>query len=120
MSMGAKNGARAIRPATSHPLGRALMLAAIVVCGASGCHLREWARNNFKVGPNYMRPPAPVAENWVDYRDPRVKSQEADLSEWWRALQDPVLDGLVEEAYQQNLSLRVAGARILQARAVRG
>jgi NodT family efflux transporter outer membrane factor (OMF) lipoprotein len=72
------------------------------------------------VGPNYCRPPAPVAEHWIDYHDPRVKSQEVDLSEWWRVFKDPVLDGLVEEAYQQNLTLRVAGARILQARAIRG
>jgi NodT family efflux transporter outer membrane factor (OMF) lipoprotein len=86
----------------------------------TGCSLRGWVHNGFKVGPDYARPAAAVASEWIDYRDPRVQSEEQDLSEWWRALNDPVLDSLVETAYQQNLSLRVAGARILEARARRG
>src|SRR5262245_49295030 len=82
-----------------------------------GCHLREWVRNGFKVGPNYCRPQAPVASEWIDYRDARVKSEAVDLSEWWRVFNDPVLNKLVEMAYEQNLSLREAGARVLAARA---
>src|SRR5262245_22906557 len=84
---------------------------------SSGCHLQEWVHNGFKVGPNYSRPPAPVASEWIDYKNPRVKSEEHDLSEWWRVFNDPALDSLMEAAYQQNISLRVAGARILEARA---
>jgi NodT family efflux transporter outer membrane factor (OMF) lipoprotein len=101
---------------------RKRLLLAVVAATAlnAGCSLREWVHNGFKVGPNYARPPAPVASEWIDYRDPRVKSEDQDLSEWWRVFNDPVLDKLVELAYQQNLSLRVAGARILQARAIRG
>ncbi len=95
----------------------AAVLAAL--CG-SGCCLTEWAHNGFRVGPNYSRPTAPVAERWIDYHDPRVKSQEQDLSAWWRVFNDPTLDRLIETAYQQNLTLRVAGSRILQARAIRG
>ena len=38
---------------------------------------------------------------------------------WWQTFNDPVLDSLVASAYQQNLSLRVAGLRILEARAQR-
>src|SRR5262245_44190204 len=93
-------------------LRKAMCIASLLgaLLSATGCGLREWAHNGFKVGPNYSRPPAPVAEEWIDYKDPRVKSQEADLSHWWHAFKDPVLDGLVETAYQQNLSLRVAGA----------
>lgn len=96
-------------------------VAAATMAWGSGCtSLNEWVHNDFRVGPNYSRPPAPVAENWIDYKDPRVKSQEAVPDEWWHVFHDPVLDGLVEDAYQQNLSLRVAGTRILQARAVLG
>lgn len=84
-----------------------------------GCHLKEWVRNGYKVGPNYCRPQAPVASEWIDYRDPRVKSEEVDLSEWWRVFNDPVLNNLIESAYEQNLSLREAGARVLAARAQR-
>jgi outer membrane protein TolC len=86
----------------------------------SGCGLRQWVDNRFKVGPNYCKPPAPVASEWIDYLDPRVKSEEPDLTEWWRVFGDPALDTLIETAYRQNISLRVAGARILEARARRG
>jgi len=90
----------------------------LLLC-APGCHLKEWVRNGFKVGPNYCRPQAPVASEWIDYRDPRVRSEELDLGEWWRVFNDPVLDKLIESAYEQNLSLREAGARVLAARALR-
>ena len=85
-----------------------------------GCGLGEWARNGGKVGPNYIRPPAAVAENWIDYRDPRLRSEEQDLSRWWSVFQDPVLNALIEQAYEQNLSLRAAGERIAESRARRG
>src|SRR5262249_46845642 len=61
-----------------------------------------------------------VASEWIDYRDPRVKSEEESLSEWWHVFNDPSLNSLVDTAYQQNLTLRVAGARILAAQAQRG
>src|SRR5262249_40773079 len=74
----------------------------------------------FKVGPNYSRPPAPVASEWIDYKDPRVKSEHPNLFEWWRVFNDPALNALMESAYRQNLTLREAGARILAAQAERG
>jgi NodT family efflux transporter outer membrane factor (OMF) lipoprotein len=84
----------------------------------SGCtSLSEYVHNGFKVGPNYKRPPAPVAEHWIDADDKRVRSEEADYSHWWTVLNDPTLDDLVQTAYRQNLTLREAGFRVLQARA---
>ena len=62
----------------------------------SGCSLRQWVDNGFKVGPNYCKPPAPVASEWIDYGDPRVKSEKPDLAEWWRVFRDPALDALIE------------------------
>jgi NodT family efflux transporter outer membrane factor (OMF) lipoprotein len=61
-----------------------------------------------------------VAEEWIDYADPRVRSEEQQLGAWWTVFNDPTLDALVQTAYQQNLTLREAGARILEARAQRG
>jgi NodT family efflux transporter outer membrane factor (OMF) lipoprotein len=88
---------------------------------ASGCtSLREYIDNNFKVGPNYARPPAPVAQKWIDADDARVKSQTEDDSYWWAVFNDPVLNNLVLTAYRENLSLREAGFRVLQARASLG
>ncbi len=36
---------------------------------------------------------------------------------WWRSFHDPVLNRLVETAYARNLSLQIAGVRVLEARA---
>ena len=97
-----------------------LVIALLVTLLNSGCKLPQWVDNGFKVGPNYCKPVAPVASEWIDDRDPRVKSEKADLAEWWRVFNDPGLDALIETAYRQNISLRVAGMRILAARAQRG
>jgi len=78
----------------------------------------EW--NGFKVGPNYYRPSAPVADQWIDADNPQVKSEATDYSYWWTVFNDPVMDELVYTAYQQNLPLKIAGLRILEARALRG
>ncbi len=75
----------------------------------------EWIENGFKVGPNYSRPPAPVAEAWIEAKDPNVQNRH--LQDWWRVFNDPTLDSLIDKAYEQNLNLRVAGTRVLQARA---
>jgi NodT family efflux transporter outer membrane factor (OMF) lipoprotein len=80
----------------------------------------EYVHNGFKVGPNYRRPPAPVAPNWIDAADPRVRTESDDLSKWWTVFNDPVLDDLVCSAYLQNLTLREAGFRVLEARAQLG
>jgi NodT family efflux transporter outer membrane factor (OMF) lipoprotein len=84
----------------------------------SGCTtLKEYIDNGFKVGPNYAAPPAPVAKQWIDANDLRLRQDSDDLKEWWKVFNDPVLDKLICFAYEQNLSLRQAGFRILQARA---
>src|ERR1700736_151307 len=81
------------------PIRRATLSLALIsflalsVCGCTT--LSDYVRNGFKVGPNYSRPEAPVASEWIDYKDPRVKSQEADMSEWWRAFNDPTLSALI-------------------------
>jgi NodT family efflux transporter outer membrane factor (OMF) lipoprotein len=89
-------------------------------CYVPGGRCTDWWRNGLKVGPNYCPPAAPVASHWIDYADPRVKSEEQQLGAWWTVFNDPVLNGLIATAYQQNLTLREAGARILEARAQRG
>ncbi len=72
------------------------------------------------VGPDFETPKVPMNRAWSEANDPRlVPGSEVD-AEWWKTFQDPTLDQLVELAYKQNLSLRVAGLRILEARAVLG
>jgi outer membrane protein TolC len=98
-----------------------LAVLALACLLSSGCtSFLEYLRNGFKVGPNYHKPPAPVAPAWIDVADKRVRSDADDLSQWWTVFNDPVLDNLVAFAYQQNLSLRAAGFRVLEARAQLG
>src|SRR5262245_37183742 len=92
-----------------------LLLVPLLSCGCTS--LREYVHNGFKVGPNYGRPPAAVANDWIDASDERVRKESDDLSKWWTVFKDPTLDSLICFAYQQNLTLREAGFRVLEARA---
>jgi len=77
----------------------------------------DFVRNGFKVGPNYGRPPAPVAEQWIETGDSRIQSRHLQYADWWSVFKDPTLNSLINTAYEQNLNLRIAGTRVLQARA---
>jgi len=86
----------------------------------SGCtSLRQWWHNGLKVGPNYCPPPAPVSDEWIDAHDPHLSTEPAEVCDWWRVFNDPVLDRLVTMAREQNLSLKIAACRIWEARAMR-
>src|SRR5689334_16804373 len=78
-----------------------------------------WIHGCMMVGPNYLRPPAPTADAWIEARDPALR-ETMDFSAWWTVFHDPVLDTLVGTAYRQNPSLRAAGVRVLEAQARRG
>ncbi len=86
-----------------------LLLATVLL--AAGCTT---------VGPDFEKPKAPVADNWSSADEPEVNTEEVDYQEWWQVFSDPVLTQLIETAYQQNLSLQIAGLRILEARAQLG
>ena len=75
----------------------------------SGCtSWRDYVRNGYKVGPNYCPPKTPVAEHWIDDQNPNVGSEQPKDDLWWQTFNDPALDDLVQTAYRQNLTLRVA------------
>src|SRR5262245_17017663 len=112
MAMSSKN--RHFRGA-SHRL-----VALTAFLGVGGCTgFGEWVDNGFMVGPNYRKPAAPVANEWIDSKNPDLKTSASDRADWWSVFNDPVLNSLVQQAYQQNLTLRSAGTRILAARATR-
>ena len=73
-----------------------------------------------KVGPDFVRPEANVSPNWLEAQDRRINGGAVDYRAWWRVFDDPVLDRLTDTAYRQNLSLRIAGVRVLEARAQLG
>jgi len=85
-------------------------LVVVVLLLLSGC----------MVGPDFTRPPAKVSQTWLEASDERVKAGPAEYRNWWRVFEDPVLDRLISRAYEENLSLKIAGVRVLEARAQLG
>ena len=74
----------------------------------------------FKVGPDFTPPQATVAPDWLDAGDRQVKNESSGHRDWWKAFKDPPLDRLIATAYRENLNLRIAGVRVLEARAQLG
>jgi NodT family efflux transporter outer membrane factor (OMF) lipoprotein len=72
------------------------------------------------IGPDFVKPEAPLLDEWMEMQASGLSAGQTDYSSWWRVFDDPVLDNLVEKAYQQNLSLQIAGIRIYEARAQLG
>src|SRR5437868_10604834 len=87
-----------------------LVLAAILSMQCSGC----------LVGPDFAEPSAPVAEKWLESGNPSVDTRNQEYRDWWTVFHDPVLNRLIEIAYNQNLTLVAAGTRVLEARAQLG
>lgn len=73
-----------------------------------------------KVGPDFVRPKTTVSPEWLEARDKRVKTEAPQYRAWWHVFNDPLLDRIIERAYRENLSLQVAGVRVLEARAQLG
>src|SRR5262245_17187389 len=69
------------------------------------------------VGPDYRPPDTQVQENYAATTQPSVV---VDLRHWWFSFNDPTLDSLIERASSANLDLKLAAARIREARAARG
>ncbi len=68
------------------------------------------------IGPDYTRPKLTPPEAFRGQVGPREAASLADLS-WWEVFQDPALKRLIEEALASNYDLRIAAARVEQARA---
>lgn len=73
------------------------------------------------LGPDFQTPEARMPEQWTGERSDLFKKPSKDESvEWWKEFNDPMLDELIELAYHQNLTLRGAALRIIEARAQLG
>ena len=69
------------------------------------------------VGPVATPLDAPIPAKWSEA--PRSKASPAQLGDWWRCFDDPVLDALIKEAIAGNQSVAGAKARVREARASR-
>ena len=71
------------------------------------------------VGPDYQKPEAPVNDAWLSQTATATPTDAASVR-WWESFKDPTLSALVQKAYEQNLSIKSAGLRVIEARARRG
>jgi multidrug efflux system outer membrane protein len=93
-----------------------LTFVAIAFTLATGC----------TVGPDYQTPETRLSDQWAS-RDvtgastqPTLRGEAAEVAQWWRVFDDPVLDSLIARAAADNLDLAQATARVRAARASRG
>jgi multidrug efflux system outer membrane protein len=72
------------------------------------------------VGPDYHPPKTSMsAQQWTSPLVDGETNSPTDLATWWKNFGDTNLDSLVTVAIQSNLTLRVAQAHVLEARAER-
>jgi multidrug efflux system outer membrane protein len=93
------------RPAMTRAVTRAVTLVVVV---AAGCAL----------GPDYRRPEIATPAAYRFEQDATPDSV-ADAG-WWQVYRDPVLQRLIRDGLANNLDVRIAAARVDQARAALG
>ena len=67
------------------------------------------------IGPDYKRPAVARPETFRG----QATAEAASLADvpWWEAFQDPILKGLIQDALGSNYDVRIAAARVQEARA---
>src|SRR5215471_1649001 len=88
---------------------RKLLVAVLLPSLAAGC----------AVGPNYKKPDLPVPEKVRGSVTPAEAASLADAP-WWEIFKDPTLEQLVDEALKTGYDIRLATARVEEARAAAG
>lgn len=68
------------------------------------------------VGPNYKEPRKPVLTTWPK-KNASIKETPYHDVLWWNVFHDSVLTSVIHQGYNHNLSLQIAGVRVLQSRA---
>lgn len=77
------------------------------------------------VGPDFKQPEVTWLDDWSSGSLQAAESSTANnknsqAEQWWRNFNDPILDSFVEQALRLNQDVRVAGLRIIEARAQLG
>ncbi len=81
---------------------------ALLTVAAAGC----------MVGPTYRAPKLDLPAHWSEAPQNTAPSPPSP-AQWWKTFNDPELDSLIQRAVRTNLGLRLAEARIREARARR-
>jgi outer membrane protein, multidrug efflux system len=90
-------------PVLQRPVGG--IACALLALGLAGCAL----------GPDYRTPPSQLA---ADFENARGDHAQEPPREFWRRFDDPVLNGLVDDAIKANHDIRIAVANLREARAI--
>ena len=72
------------------------------------------------VGPNYHPPATKAPGNWAEPLAGGETNTGIAVTDWWKSFRDPELDALIERAVHSNHDLRIAQARVREARAQSG
>ena len=72
------------------------------------------------LGPDFSRPEMAIANDWASDEKPILGEEPAEFREWWTVFNVPLLNELINSAYQKNLDLQIAAVRILESRAQLG
>jgi outer membrane protein, multidrug efflux system len=72
------------------------------------------------IGPNYRQPNVSTPPSWTSPLADGETNSPAHMVAWWKNFSDTNLDQLMAAAVQSNLTLRVAEAHVLEARASEG
>jgi NodT family efflux transporter outer membrane factor (OMF) lipoprotein len=69
------------------------------------------------VGPDYRRPHPPMPPRWSAAEDAGLKRGPMEIVRWWTLFGDDQLQRLVDQAVKANKDLKIAEARVREARA---
>ncbi|HEX7901122.1 MAG TPA: efflux transporter outer membrane subunit [Planctomycetota bacterium] len=72
------------------------------------------------VGPDYAPPATATPAAWTRAEGEKIDAGTADVSRWWAVFRDPLLEALVARAVEGSPDLRIAAARVREARAAAG
>jgi NodT family efflux transporter outer membrane factor (OMF) lipoprotein len=90
----------------------AAVISACVALACAGC----------AVGPDYREPPTVAPDEWHALHNAATApaGDPASLADWWKTLNDPTLNQLIDQALARNKTAKEAYARVVEARARRG
>lgn len=69
------------------------------------------------VGPDYTPPKMEAPAQWTEAQKTVKPAAITDQTAWWETFGDPVLNDLIQQAVKNNLDVKKAQERVLQARA---
>ncbi len=104
-------------PCTRAPCAQARCKRAVRKRASSCILIAAWLAG-CAVGPDYVKPTAPLADAWQPAAPwQQAVPEDAQLKDkWWESFTDLELNALMEQALAANQNLRVAAARLNQAR----